>query len=109
MHYEDSQWVNVTVLPIDVVNNVICARVSSLSPFAVVEPPCCQIRGDFDHNGAMDIADIDNFIDWLYKSGVGPYCYDETDADNSTEANAADIDYLILYLFGGGPAPVPCP
>ena len=70
---------------------------------------CCWVRGDFDHTIALNLADIDAFIAWLYQGGAEPSCYYEADADGSGEPNAADIDYLIYYLFSGGPNPVPCP
>jgi hypothetical protein len=35
MHWENGSWVDVTVRPIDTVNNIITAQVSSLSPFAL--------------------------------------------------------------------------
>jgi len=41
-HYEGGAWVNVTDLPVDTVNNIICGTVTSLSPFAIfqdVVPP----------------------------------------------------------------------
>ncbi|MDI6448075.1 FIMAH domain-containing protein [Anaerobaca lacustris] len=43
LHYEDGEWVDCTILPIDETAHVICGVVSSLSPFIVVEriaPPC---------------------------------------------------------------------
>jgi hypothetical protein len=36
LHWEDNHWADVTVRPIDTVNNVITGEVTSLSPFAVV-------------------------------------------------------------------------
>jgi len=35
-HFEDDDWLDVTVLPVDTVGNVLCGSVTSLSPFAVV-------------------------------------------------------------------------
>lgn len=35
LHYEGSSWVNKTVPPVDTVNNRVCGKVSSLSPFVV--------------------------------------------------------------------------
>jgi len=38
-HFENGQWTDVTVLPVDTTNKVICGIVTSLSPFAIFEPP----------------------------------------------------------------------
>jgi hypothetical protein len=35
LHWEDGHWVDVTVRPIDTVNNIITGEVASLSPFAI--------------------------------------------------------------------------
>jgi len=37
-HFENNKWVDVTVPPVDTVNNIICGRVSSFSIFAVLLP-----------------------------------------------------------------------
>jgi hypothetical protein len=37
MHFEGGVWVDVTT-SLDTAANVICGRVTSLSPFAIVEP-----------------------------------------------------------------------
>lgn len=37
-HFENGSWVDRTVSPVDTVHQIVCARVESLSPFAVVEP-----------------------------------------------------------------------
>ncbi len=81
LHYETDQWVDVTVQPVDTANNEICASVSSFSPFVIVEPPCCELRGDIDHNGRLDGLDITYFVDWLWKFGLPPECEDEVDVN----------------------------
>jgi len=37
-HFDNGQWVNVTLLPVDTINHIVCGQVSSLSPFAVLTP-----------------------------------------------------------------------
>jgi len=38
LHWESGHWVDVTVRPIDTVNNIITGECTSLSPFALVTP-----------------------------------------------------------------------
>jgi hypothetical protein len=62
LHWEDGHWVDVTVRPIDTINNIITGQVASLSPFAVVleldtAPPTLTVPPDVsvtttDPNGA---------------------------------------------------------
>ncbi len=70
---------------------------------------CCEIRGDVDHNGQMDVLDLDYFLDYLYRGGSAPPCEEEADADGSGQVDVLDLDYLIDHLYREGPAPVPCP
>jgi hypothetical protein len=44
-HYEDDQWVDCTT-SVDTINHVICGTVSSLSPFAVLEPVVIYVQID---------------------------------------------------------------
>ncbi len=77
--------------------------------FTIVGPQsCCEIRGDVDHSGGINIADLiylDKYIDGL---GPEPPCMDEGDVDGSGVVDADDSTYLLYYMFYGGPAPVPC-
>jgi hypothetical protein len=70
---------------------------------------CCLLRGDVNHDTQVDILDIDDFIDWLFRDGYEPGCLDEADVDANLQPDILDIDYLIDYLFLSGPDPVPCP
>jgi len=49
-HFEDPDWVDHTLLPVDTANKMICASVTSLSPFAVFEranqPPVANAGPD---------------------------------------------------------------
>lgn len=62
-----------------------------------------------DDNQQVDILDVDNFINWLYRSGSGPDCLEEADVDANEQPDILDIDYLMDWLFRDGPEPVPCP
>jgi hypothetical protein len=80
--------------------------------FAYPDPPdqtecgCCDLAGDANNNGSVNILDITFEISYLYKGGPAPECNDEADANGNGTVNILDITYLISYLYKGGPAPV---
>lgn len=74
---------------------------------------CCQIRGDVDHSGGVDVSDLGYIVDYLFRGGPPPICnedgyYAEADVDNSGGVDVSDLGYIVDYLFRGGPPPVPC-
>ncbi|RKX24924.1 MAG: hypothetical protein DRP47_10660 [Candidatus Zixiibacteriota bacterium] len=70
--------------------------------------PCCEIRGDVDHSGGMDVADMTYLVARLFFGGPPPPCEDEGDVDGSGGINVADLTYLVANLFLGGPPPDGC-
>jgi len=70
---------------------------------------CCELRGDVDHSGEINVADLTYLVDYLFFSGPAPPCEEESDVDGSGDINVADLIYLVDYLFFSGPAPLPCP
>lgn len=78
---------------------------------------CCEQRGDLDHNGTIDIADILYFVEFSFGSppGPAPVCeedgyYPEADLNADMNVDVADVLYFVEYSFGDppGPAPEPC-
>ncbi len=73
---------------------------------------CCNhdgIRGDFNYDMALNIADVTWTVDYLFFEGDPSLCSEEGDVDGSTAINVADLTYLIDYFFFDGPAPPACP
>ncbi|MEA2030510.1 MAG: PKD domain-containing protein [candidate division Zixibacteria bacterium] len=74
--------------------------------------PCCDLRGDADNDGAVDVSDVIYTISYLYGSPQGPEppCQEEGDANADGSVNVSDVIYTISYLYGSpqGPAPPPC-
>ncbi len=85
------------------------SRLSGCTKTEVSAGECCLIRGDCDHNGQVDVLDIDYFMEWLWRGGSGLPCPDEGDVNGNLQVDALDVDYLVDYLFRDGPAPVDCP
>lgn len=64
-------------------------------------------KGDLDHSGTIDIADLSLLIANLFLD-LQPLQYpEEADMDGSPGVNIGDLDYLIRYMFMSGPSPVP--
>ncbi len=74
---------------------------------------CCNFRGDVDHNNTppIDIADLVYLVDFMFKGGPEPECFDEGDVDASgaEPIDIADLVYLIDFMFDSGPTPPVCP
>ena len=55
-------------------------------------------RGDADHNGTVDIADVSTLIDFLL--GNGSVCSECADVDANSVVDIADVSALIDFLLG---------
>ena len=67
---------------------------------------CCNLAGDADNNGKVNIADVTYLIARIFAGGQAPGCCEEGDADGNGSVNIADVTYLIARIFAGGSAPV---
>jgi hypothetical protein len=70
---------------------------------------CCsspQHAGDVNYDNTVNMLDVLFLVDYLYKGGPDPVCYDRGDVDNDTSVNMLDILYLISSLYKGGPEPI---
>jgi len=69
-------------------------------------PPCCEIAGDADSNGGVNIADITFLIKRIFSNGSPPECNDQADANGDNSVNIADVTHLISWIFGGSNLPI---
>lgn len=69
---------------------------------------CCVQRGDIDHNGQIDVADIDYVVTWMFAAGPEPPCLDEADVNGDGGIDISDLLHLIDYVFHEGPSPAGC-
>jgi hypothetical protein len=76
--------------------------------FVFPEPPetCCNLPGDANDNGSVNILDITFLIAYLYQDGPPPPCCPEGDANGNCSINILDITYLIAFLYQDGPDPI---
>lgn len=75
------------------------------------------VRGDANSSGKVDIADAIFILNYLFKGGPEPVCFDAADVDDSARVDSSlspiDLsDPLLLIdwlLLGGSPLPPPTP
>lgn len=80
---------------------------------------CCDIMGDYNGDGRLDILDLDDFTGWLLKQlpdAVVADCTEEVDVSSSIvgvpdgTVSILDLDYLIGYMLRGDHPTLPeCP
>lgn len=64
----------------------------------------CDICGDANGDGEVDISDLVAMVDYLYNF-IWPECPCGMEVDCDPVVKQQDIDYMVDYLFNGGPAP----
>lgn len=73
----------------------------------VTVTPCCDLAGDFDKNGSVDISDLTSTVNWMFKGGVSPTCVNMADVNESCGTDVADLTHRVNFMFKGG-APLVC-
>jgi hypothetical protein len=73
-------------------------------------PVCCKgFRGDADGSGRLDALDLDYLLDYFFRGGPPPVCFNEADVNGDGQLDLMDVDYLVDYFWNGGPRPAACP
>jgi len=67
---------------------------------------CCQLAGDANHDGNMNISDISFMIARVFSGGPPPTCNDEFDANGDGLLNIEDIARMIDRVFRSQAPPV---
>jgi hypothetical protein len=62
-------------------------------------------RGDVNHDGKINSADVVYLINYLFAHGSPPVPLSDGDVNCDGNINSADVVYLINYLFAHGSAP----
>lgn len=71
---------------------------------------CCQMRGDLNRIGGIDIEDLVYLVNYMFSGGPPGACPSETDVNgDSAEGDIADLIHLVSYMFQSGPPPADCP
>jgi PKD repeat protein len=79
------------------------------SPVVTYLKCCIGTRGDVNGNGTENVSDLSALVDFMFRGGPEPNCFDEADIDGSGAITVSDISYFVDFLFRGGPTPPPCP
>ena len=67
---------------------------------------CCDLPGDANNDGSVNVGDAVYIINYVFKSGPVPPCKCEGDANGDNAINVGDAVYIINYVFKSGPAPI---
>lgn len=72
---------------------------------------CIGIRGnaDYDPYDDINVSDVTYLVDFLFRGGTAPICFEEADIDSDDNILVNDIVWLVNYLFKGGIEPYSCP
>lgn len=63
---------------------------------------CCESRGDVDHNGSLDLLDLQYLNGYLHREGPEPPCLDEADVNGDGVIDTDDVSCLATFLFSKG-------
>lgn len=67
---------------------------------------CCDLPGDANNDGKVNVGDAVFVINYVFRSGPVPVCLQKADANADTKVNVGDAVYIVNYVFRAGPAPV---
>lgn len=72
---------------------------------------CVGIRGNFDDDDEdiVDIADLVFMVDYQFRGGEAPICFDEADLIVDGVLDVSDLVFMVDYQFRNGDAPPNCP
>jgi hypothetical protein len=93
---------------LDMVNNIICGEVNSLSPFALMQPAAacsCPCHGDPQCDGVPNVQDVVLTVDVAFRGSApvfDPSCPRErTDVNCDTYSSVLDVVKVVNVAFRG--------
>lgn len=66
---------------------------------------CCELNGDMDHDGDIEIIDLVYLVRYMFRGGPAPLCYTEGDINNSGVIDIVDLKTIVMYMFQGKEIP----
>ena len=67
---------------------------------------CCDLAGDANDDGAVNISDAVFLVNYIFRGGAEPVCVPKADASGDGITNLGDCIYIINYVFKGGVPPI---
>ncbi len=90
---------------------LICLFTLSFTDKSSANVFCCNhdgIRGDANYDNDLNISDLVFLVNYLFKGGDEPPCFEEADVDKDGDILVTDLTYMVDYLFKGGFTPSLC-
>jgi hypothetical protein len=84
-------------------------RATVLSVVTETRSCCDETRGDVNDDGEFNVADLVFLVDWGFRGGPTPPCFEEADVNADGSINIGDLTYIVDGWWWEGPAPVDCP
>ncbi len=83
----------------------VANKVTSLfADLDIFNQTCCRIvPGDVNFDGRLNIKDLTDRIDYMFKGGATPSCLASLDVNADGETNIVDLTYHVAYAFKNGP------
>lgn len=71
---------------------------------------CIGMRGNIDNDSeqVVDISDLVYFVDFQFRAGDAPVCFEESDLIVDAIIDIADLVFMVDYQFRNGDAPPDC-
>ena len=97
----------------DYTQRVEKARAWACANLDYADAPCCEIPGDINNSGEIDISDLVAIVSCMFQGGTCQFCIDcpelcDFNGDGAPMPDIADLVYLVAYMFSGGPPLPPC-
>ncbi|MCH9031447.1 MAG: PKD domain-containing protein [candidate division Zixibacteria bacterium] len=73
---------------------------------ATVTEFCCDVAGDVDNGGDVNIGDAAYIVKYLFQNIAAPPCCEKADADGGGDVNIGDATFIVKYVFQGGDPPI---
>ena len=69
---------------------------------------CCEIRGDSNHSGFVDISDLIFIVDFIFDNGDQLYCWKEFDNNIDGNIDIVDLTIFVDFMFRNSAPLPPC-
>jgi len=74
--------------------------------FEIADCTTCDVAGDANDDGEVNIGDVSYLLAWIFGGGPYPPCIRQADANGDGKNQVGDVVWLVGWIFSGGAAPV---